>query len=73
MRRRWIFSTGLVATAALAVAPLGGAAAQSDKATKLACTLALNAQGAPNPSAIHLGSRSARSRSAGGCTTTPTR
>ena len=55
MRRRWIFSTGLMATAALAVAPLSGAWAQGGKVTKLTCTLELNSQGAPNPSSIHFG------------------
>lgn len=55
MRRRWIFTTTLLATAGLAAAPLGGASAKGDTVTKLTCALALNAQGAPNPSGIHLG------------------
>ncbi|HEV2775579.1 MAG TPA: hypothetical protein VGV90_08310 [Solirubrobacteraceae bacterium] len=55
MRRRWIFPSALLASAGLAVAPSGGASAQGDRVTKLDCTLALNAQGAPNPSGIHLG------------------
>ena len=55
MRRRWIFPSALLASAGLAAAPLGGASAQGEKVTKLDCTLALNAQGAPNPSGIHFG------------------
>ncbi len=55
MRRRWILPTALIATAGLAAAPAGGAAAKGDKVTKLECALALNAQGAPNPSGIHFG------------------
>ena len=55
MRRRWILPTALIVTAGLAAAPAGGAAAKGDKVTKLECALALNAQGAPNPSGIHLG------------------
>jgi hypothetical protein len=50
-----IFTSALLATAGLAAAPLAGAPAQGDKVTKLTCTLELNAQGAPNPSGIHLG------------------
>ncbi len=55
MRRRSIITTALAASAALAVSPGIGAAAKSPKVTKLTCTLAMNAQGAPNPSGIHLG------------------
>lgn len=55
MRRRRIFTAVLMASAGLAVGPLGGAAAHGEKVTTLTCTLALNAQGAPNPSGIHLG------------------
>ena len=55
MRRRWILGTGLMAMATLALAPSGGAWAQAGKVTTLTCTLALNAQGAPNPSGIHFG------------------
>ena len=55
MRRRWIVPAALMATAGLAAAPVGGAAAQGDKVTKLECALALNAQGAPNPSGTHFG------------------
>lgn len=55
MRRRWIFTTTLMAAAGLAVAPLAGASARDGKMTKLTCTLALNAQGAPNPSGTHFG------------------
>ena len=55
MPRRWILPAALLAGAGLAVAPLGAASAQGGKVTKLDCTLALNAQGAPNPSGVHLG------------------
>ena len=55
MRRRWIVSAALIASAGLAAAPLVGASAQGDKVTKIECALTLNAQGAPNPSGIHFG------------------
>ena len=55
MRRRWTLPAALVAGAGLVAAPLGAASAQGDKVTKLECALELNAQGAPNPSGIHLG------------------
>lgn len=55
MSRRWILPAALLAGAGLAAAPLGAASAQGDKVTKLDCALALNAQGAPNPSGVHLG------------------
>ncbi len=55
MRRRWIFTAALMATAGLAAAPHSGASAKAGKVTKLTCTIAMNAQGAPNPSGIHLG------------------
>lgn len=55
MRRRWIFTTALIASAGMAAAPLGGAWAKGGKVTTLTCTLELNAQGAPNPSGIHFG------------------
>lgn len=56
MRRSWVVSTAaLIATAGLAATQAGGASAKRDRITQLECTLALNAQGAPNPSGIHLG------------------
>ena len=55
MRHRWIGSTALIATAGLTALSAVGASAQGANVTKLDCTLALNAQGAPNPSGIHFG------------------
>jgi hypothetical protein len=55
MRQGRFFTTLLATTGAVALAVSSGAAAKPTKVTKLACTLALNAQGQPNPSGIHLG------------------
>lgn len=55
MRRRWIITTALAATAALASAPATGAAAGSKQTTEVSCTIVAFAQGAPNPSGIHFG------------------
>lgn len=55
MPRTLILPAALLVAAGLAATPLGAASAQGAKVTKLDCTLALNAQGAPNPSGIHLG------------------
>ena len=55
MPRKWILPAALLAGAGLAASPLGAASAQGGKVTTINCTLALNAQGAPNPSGIHLG------------------
>ena len=54
MRRAPIITSALVAVAALAAAPAAGTTG-SKKATKLSCEIALFAQGAPSPSAMHFG------------------
>ena len=55
MHRRTCTTAALVAAAAVAAGPATGAPAASKKETKLACSLELYAQGAPNPSGIQFG------------------